>query len=58
MLILIKDFKHVYNYILQNALESDGKGCTIYIFVSNDADSLASLRILSVSTSLILILMH
>lgn len=47
MLIPLNNLKHVYQYILSNALEFDGKGCTIYIFVSNDADSLASLKILS-----------
>ena len=49
MLISLNNIKHVYHHILQNALEFDGKGCTIYILVSNDTDSLAALKILSVS---------
>ena len=49
MLIHLTNLKSVYQYILQSALEFDGKGCTIYIFVSNDTDSLASLKILAVS---------
>lgn len=49
MLIHLTNLKGVYQYILQNALEFDGKGCTIYIFVSNDTDSIASLKILAVS---------
>lgn len=31
-------------------MDLEGKGCTIQIFVSNDTDSLASLKILSVSS--------
>jgi hypothetical protein len=46
-LIHLTNLKGVYQYILQNALEFDGKGCTIYIFVSNDTDSIASLKILA-----------
>jgi len=30
-------------------MELEGKGCTIFIFVSNDTDSLSSLKILTVS---------
>lgn len=47
MLIPLNDIKHVYKHILQSALQCDGLGCTIYIFVSNDCDSIASLRILT-----------
>ena len=47
MLIPLHNIKHVYQHILQRALECDGLGCTIYIFVSNDTDSLASLKILT-----------
>jgi len=50
MLIPLHNIKVVYQHILQNALENDGLGCTIYIFVSNETDSLASFKILSVST--------
>lgn len=28
-------------------MEQDGNGCTIYIFISNDVDSIASLKILT-----------
>jgi len=47
MLYSVANFKILYNYILKKALESDGLGCTIFIFVNNDCDSLASLKILS-----------
>jgi cell division control protein 45 len=47
MLIPINDIKHVYQHILQSALQCDGLGCTIQIFVSNDVDSIASLRIIT-----------
>jgi len=49
MLIPLANIKNVYQHILQSALECDGQGCTIYVFVSNDTDSLASLKILTVS---------
>lgn len=49
MLIPLHNIKQVYRHILQAALECDGLGCSIYIFVSNDTDSLTSLKILSVS---------
>jgi hypothetical protein len=32
---------------LEEALQADGKGCSIYVLVSNDTDSLASLKILT-----------
>ena len=47
MLIQIQNIKHVYAQIINSALECDGLGCTIYIFVSNEADSIASLKILT-----------
>ena len=49
MLIAIQNIKFVYQHILQSALDQDGNGCTIYIFVSNDVDSISSLKILTVS---------
>ena len=49
MLIPLQNIKHVYAHILQSALEQDGLGCTIYIMVSNDCDSISSLKILTVS---------
>jgi len=45
MLIPIQNIKHVYAQITNSALECDGLGCTIYIFVSNEADSISSLKI-------------
>ena len=47
MLIPIDNIKQVYKHILEQALECDGLGCTIQIFVSNDVDSIASLRIIT-----------
>ena len=47
MLYSVANFKILYNYILKKALECDGSGCTIFIFVNNDCDSLASLKILT-----------
>jgi hypothetical protein len=49
MLIPLSDIKHVYQYILERALECDGLGNSIYIFASNDTDSLSALKILMVS---------
>ena len=49
MLVPLANFKFVYNQILSEALKEDGEGCTVYILVANDADSLASLKILTVS---------
>ena len=47
MLYSVTNFKILYNYILKKALECDGLGCTIFIFVNNDTDSVASLKILT-----------
>lgn len=47
MLIPVHNLKHLYQHILKTALEQDGQGCTIYIFVSNDTDSVVSLKILT-----------
>lgn len=47
MLYSVANFKVLYHYILKKALECDGLGCTIFIFVNNDCDSLASLKILT-----------
>lgn len=49
MLIPLHKIKFAYQQILKDALECDGLGCTIYILVSNDVDSLTSFKILSVS---------
>jgi len=51
MLIPLVNIKWVYGAIQEDALKCDGMGCTIYIFVSNDTDSLSSLKIFTVSTS-------
>lgn len=47
MRIPLHNVKQMYQFILQSALQSDGLGCTVYVFVSNDTDSLTSLKILS-----------
>ena len=49
MKIPLQNIRHIYDQILQAAHECDGLGCSIYIFVSNDTDSIASLKILTVS---------
>ena len=46
MLIPLHNLRHIYQHILKSALELDGQGCSIFIFVSNDTDSLSSLKIL------------
>ena len=46
MLIPLHNLCHIYQHILKSALELDGQGCSIFIFVSNDTDSLSSLKIL------------
>ena len=35
--------------MLSMALEKESRGCTMYIFVTNDTDSLCALRIFTVS---------
>jgi hypothetical protein len=55
MLIPLHNIKHAYQQILKEALECEGLGCTIYIFVSNDVDSLTSFKILSVSIQLLIV---
>lgn len=49
MKIPLQNIRHIYDQILMSAHECDGLGCSIYIFVSNDTDSIASLKILTVS---------
>lgn len=41
--------KILYETILKSALQCDGQGCTLFILVSNDTDSVACLKILTVS---------
>jgi len=47
MLIPLDRIKNLYLQIIKNANESDQYGCTTYIFVSNETDSLCALRILT-----------
>ncbi len=42
-------FKILYETILKSALQGDGQGCTLFILVSNDTDSVACLKIFTVS---------
>jgi hypothetical protein len=49
MLIPLLNINQIYKYITKEAMDLEGKGCTIFIFVSNDTDSLSSLKILTVS---------
>lgn len=39
--------------MLNSALEKESRGCTMYIFVSNDTDSLCALRIFTVSSAIL-----
>lgn len=50
MLIPLSQIRQIYHAMLNAALENESRGCTMYIFVSNDADSLCALRIFTVST--------
>jgi len=52
----IDHIKKVYQQIIQRALQTEGEGCTTYIFVSNDTDALCALKILTVSSLKICIL--
>lgn len=49
MLVPLNQLKLLYSQILAEALKSDGEGCSIYIFVANDTDALAALKIFTVS---------
>lgn len=51
MLISLDELKRLYNFIIQNAIECEGQGCTTYIITANDTDSLCSLKILTVRIS-------
>ena len=46
MLIPLHNLRHIYQHILKSGIELDGKGCSIFIFVSNDPDSISSLKLL------------
>ncbi len=49
MLIPLNQIRQIYHTMLNAALEKENRGCTMYIFVSNDPDSLCALRIFTVS---------
>ena len=46
MLIPLNNFKKVYENIINQALEAEKEGTTIYIFISNDSDSLCALKMI------------
>ena len=48
-------FKILYEKILTSALLGDGQGCTLFILVSNDTDSVACLKIFTVSLIFVII---
>ena len=52
MLIPLNQIRQIYHTMLNAALEKESRGCTMYIFVSNDPDSLCALRIFTVSISI------
>ena len=49
MLTPLDRIKVLYAKIINDAVDSEKNGCTTYIFVSNDTDSLCAMRILTVS---------
>lgn len=51
MLIPLNQIRQIYHTMLSMALEKESRGCTMYIFVTNDTDSLCALRIFTVSQS-------
>lgn len=52
MLIPLTQIRQIYHTMLNMALEKEQRGCTMYIFATNDTDSLCALRIFTVSVSL------
>ena len=48
MLIPLLNIKKVYQNIINKALDCNGQGCPVYIFVTNDTDSLCALKMLTV----------
>ena len=48
MLIPPEKLSSLYEQIIKNALGCEGQGTSIYIFVSNEADSLCALKMLTV----------
>ena len=49
MLIPLNQIRQIYHTMLTMALDKESRGCTMYIFVTNDTDSLCALRIFTVS---------
>ena len=49
MLIPLDKLKSLYDQIIKNALTCEGQGTSIYIFMTNETDSLCSLKMLTVS---------
>lgn len=58
MLLPPDRLRDLYNEILKNALTSEGQGTSIYIFISNEIDSLCSLKMLTVSTISLLLMAY
>jgi hypothetical protein len=55
MLIPLDKLRLVYDQILMNAIPCEGQGTSIYIFVTNETDSLCSLKLITVSSTMKLI---
>ena len=49
MLIPLAQIRQIYHTMLNMALEKEQRGTTMYIFATNDTDSLCALKILTVS---------
>lgn len=50
MLIPLDKLRSLYDQIIKNALSCEGLGTSIYIFVTNETDSLCSLKMITVSS--------
>jgi hypothetical protein len=51
MLLPPEKLRGLYEQIIKNALTCEGQGTSIYIFVTNEADSLCALKMLTVYIS-------
>ena len=51
MLIPLDKLRTLYDAIIKNALTSEGQGTSIYIFATNETDSLCALKMLTVTPS-------
>lgn len=49
MLIPLDRLRTLYDRIIKNALTTEGQGNSIYIFTTNETDSLCALKMLTVS---------